>query len=639
MYGYAGKLLDIDLSRQYVKEIPLETELVQKYISGAGFSAKLVYDRVPPGADPLGPENVICFAVGVLTGTNIPTACRTEVSAKSPATELFGTSNSGSFWGSELKYAGYDGIIIRGRAATPVYLSITTDKVEILPADHLWGKDSWDTLGLIRRNFGDEEIQVAAIGPGGEKLCRFASIQNGPYDAWGRTGLGAVMGSKNLKAIAVRGNKPLRVHDKKKYLKAVEKCREAIYKSPFYGPFSKFGTMLATIPYYEFGALPGRNFQTGVLTGWLETRSRNLVRKYSKRGIACIACPIACAHWVEVKEGPYAGLQVKDMEVTPLIGFAAGCDINNIPAVAKITERCQRYGIDLVSTAGTVAFAMELYQRGILSEKEIGFKLEWGDETALFRLIDLIVRREGIGDVLAEGTKRAGEKIPGASYYAMHIKGLEIPMADPRGRWSTWTFGNITNIRGGDHLRNRNPVENLRYNKNPLEYSWEVFGFPDELYEYLDMPQKIKEEIFHPESKDVNIPKMSKWAEDLISLYNTLGMCIRPPVLQAVGPTLLAELYSSLTGIEITGEVLMKTGERIWNLQKLFNLREGEKKEDSVYPQRFYQEMLPDGPSRGRILNPAKVQETLEEYYKARGWERDTGIPTKEKLRELEISV
>ncbi|MFZ5754582.1 MAG: aldehyde ferredoxin oxidoreductase N-terminal domain-containing protein, partial [Bacillota bacterium] len=258
MYGYAGKLLDIDLSRQYVKEIPLETELIQKYISGVGFSTKIVYDQVPPGADPLGPESVICFAVGVLTGTNIPTACRTEVSAKSPATELFGTSNSGSFWGSELKYAGYDGIIIRGRAATPVYLYITTDKVEILPALHLWGKDAWDTLGLIRQKFLDEEIQVAAIGPGGEKLCRFASIQNGPYDAWGRTGLGAVMGSKNLKAIAVRGNKPLRVHDKKKYQKAVEKCREAIYKSPFYGPFSKFGTMLATIPYYEFGALPGR---------------------------------------------------------------------------------------------------------------------------------------------------------------------------------------------------------------------------------------------------------------------------------------------------------------------------------------------------------------------------------------------
>lgn len=638
MYGYAGKLLDIELSRREVKEIPLEKELIQKYLSGVGFSTKIVYDQVPPWADPLGPENVICFAVGVLAGTNIPTACRTEVSAKSPATGRFGTSNSGSFWGSELKYAGYDGIIIRGRAEEPVYLRITNDRAEILPAGFLWGKDSWETLELIREKHGDEEIQVAAIGPGGEKLCRFASIQNGPYDAWGRTGLGAVMGSKNLKAVAVRGSKPLRVYDKKRYLKAVEKCRKAIFNSPFYGPFSKFGTMLATVPYYEFGALPGRNFQTGVLKGWLETRSRHLVHKYSKRGIACQACPIACAHWVEVKEGPYAGLQMKDMEVTPLMGFAAGCDINNIPAVAKITEKCQRYGLDLVSAAGSAAFAMELYQRGILSEKEIGFKLEWGDEAALFRLIDLIARREGIGDILAEGTKRAGEKIPGASYFAMHIKGLEIPMADPRGRWSTWTFGNITNIRGGDHLRNRNPVENLRYNKDPLDYSWETFGFSEELYENMDMPRQIKEEIFHPETKDVNIPKMSKWAEDLISLYNALGMCIRPPVLQAVGPSLLAELYSSLAGIEMTGEGLMKTGERVWNLQKLFNLREGEEKLESAYPRRFYQEMLPEGPGRGRVLDPQKVQETLEEYYKARGWDQETGAPTDAKLQELEVT-
>jgi aldehyde:ferredoxin oxidoreductase len=635
MYGYAGKLLDINLSTLTVNALPLDEELIKNYVGGVGFSTKIIYDQVPVGIDPFDPENILCFGVGSLVGTNVPTACRTEVSAKSPATGLFGTSNSGSFWGSELKFAGYDGIIIRGRASSAVYISINNEKVEIVPASYVWGKDAWETIKLIRNELKDDEIQIAAIGQAGENLCRFASIENGPYDAWGRTGLGAVMGSKKLKAIAVRGNKSIKVFNKKSFLNFTNQARAAIYESPFYGPFSKFGTMLATVPYYEFGALPGRNFQTGVIDNWMETRSRKLVSKYSNRGISCISCPIACAHWVEVKEGPYKGLRIKDMEVTPLIGFAAGCDINNIPAVSKLTEVCQRYGIDMVSAAGTIAFSMELFQRKIITEKDIGFQLEWGNEEAVFKLLDLIIKRDGIGDILAEGTKRAAEKIPGAENYAMHIKGLEIPMADPRGRWSTWTFGNITNIRGGDHLRNRNPVENLRFNDNPIEYKCEKFGFPDEIYEKLDMFEKVKEEVFQQETRDVNISRMSKWAEDLISVYNTLGICIRPPVLQAVGPTLLSNLYSTLTGIDITGEDLMKVGERIWNLQKLFNLREGEKSEDSVFPKRFYNEILPDGPSKGKKLDAVKVKEVLGDYYQVRGWDRQTGVPTKEKLDEL----
>ncbi|MEL7654802.1 MAG: aldehyde ferredoxin oxidoreductase C-terminal domain-containing protein, partial [Bacillota bacterium] len=222
-------------------------------------------------------------------------------------------------------------------------------------------------------------------------------------------------------------------------------------------------------------------------------------------------------------------------------------------------------------------------------------------------------------------------------YYAMHIKGLEIPMADARGRWSTWTFGNITNIRGGDHLRNRNPVENLRFNENPIEYKTEKFAFSDEVYEELDMFEDVKEAVFDSKSKDVNIAKMSKWSEDLISVYNAIGLCIRPPVLQSIGPSLISALYTSLTGIEISPEEIMKTGERIWNIQKLFNLREGERMEDSRYPQRFYQESMTKGPSPGRILDETKVQETLEEYYKARGWEKGSGKPTKEKLNELSI--
>lgn len=634
LFGYAGKLLEVDLSRMLTKEIPLDDEHRKNYISGVGFTTKFVYEGVPVGADPLGPDNILAFGVGVLAGTNVPTACRTEASAKSPATGLFGTSNSGNFWGSELKYAGFDGIIIRGKAPYPVYLYVHDNEVQLLKADYLWGKDSWETFQKIRSEHKDEEIQVACIGQGGEKLCRFASIQNGPYDAWGRTGLGAVMGSKNLKAIAVRGTGSITVYDKKAFVSNVSKCREAIYKSPFFEPFQKFGTMLATIPYYEFGALPGRNFQTGTIDNWLETRSRKQVHKYSKRGIACISCPISCAHWVEVKEGPFQGLRVKDMEVTPLMGFAAGCDVDNIPAVAYLSMVCQKYGIDMVSTASSVAFVMELFQRGIIDEGELGFTAQWGDLQAVLKIIDLIVNREGIGNSLAEGTRRAAQAIPGAEYYAMQIKGLEIPMADARGRWSTWTFGNLTNIRGGDHLRCRNPVENLRFNENPVQYKQERFSFSDEIYNALDMPELIKQEIFESDTRNVSIPKMAKWSEDLISLYNCVGLCIRPPVLQAVGPTLIAEIYESLTGFQISSEEMQRAGERIWNMQKLFNLREGETKESSCYPARFYKEELPGSASTGKELSPEKVAEALAEYYEARGW-NSTGVPSQEKLKNL----
>ncbi|MCX7781792.1 MAG: aldehyde ferredoxin oxidoreductase family protein [Negativicutes bacterium] len=635
MYGFAGTLLDINLTTRTVGRAKLTDDQV-KSLGGIGISTRVVAEYVPADADALSPANVLCFAVGAFAGTHIPAACRTEVSAKSPATGLFGTANSGAYWGSELKFAGYDGVIIRGRAEQPVYILIRDSEVAIVPADELKGKDSWETIKTIRKEWADQEIQVAAIGPAGENLCRFASIQNGPYDAWGRTGLGAVMGSKNLKAIAVRGSGAVRVADKQKLLTAERRCREAIYNSPFFASFARFGTMLATVPYYEFGALPGRNFQQGQVDNWLETRSRKLVPQYSKRGIACISCPIACAHWVEIREGPYRGLELKDMEVTPLIGFGAGCDIENIPAIAKLTEMCQRYGVDMVSAAGTIAFALELFEKGLITVADIGFPLAWGDTEAVLALLAMIARREGFGNLLAEGTMRAGEAIHGASRYAMHIKGLEIPMADPRGRWSTWTFGNLTNIRGGDHLRCRNPVENLRFNAGPVEYRYEKFGLGAELLANLDMPPNVKSEIFSGD-QDVDIPRMAKWAEDLITVFNSVGLCIRPPVLQAIGPSVIAQLFTALTGVEKTAAEIMAAGERTWNLQKLFNLKCGESGDRSVYPDRFYQEVLQRSPS-ARKLERSKVQAMLEEYYAARGWSK-LGIPTESKLKELGLAV
>lgn len=637
MYGYAGRILDVDLTSGKIKVLPVDASLAKEYLGGLGFNARLLFAEIPAGADPLGPENVLVFCAGALVGTNVPTASRTEASALSPATNLFGTSNSGNFWGSELKFAGFDGVIIRGKATAPVYLLICDGQAKILPADHLWGLDAWEVVCRLRREHGDEAIQVAAIGPAGERLVRFASIENGPFDAWARTGLGAVMGSKNLKAVAVRGKGTVKVAKKKDFLRAVEEAKRALFSSPFYGPFSRYGTMLASLPYQEFGALPGRNFRRGALPGWEESRSRKVMHKYTSRGIACIACPIACAHWVEVREGPHGGLQLKDLEVTPVIGFGAGCDVGDLASVAALTALCQRLGLDMVSAAAVVALAMELFERGILSEKDVGFPLRWGDEKAVADLLEMIAYRQGIGDILAEGVRRASRHFPGAEKCAVEIKGLEPFLLDPRARWSTWTFGYLTNLRGGDHLRTRNPVENLRYNENPLPYFTEKFGFPQEMYDSLDMPEHLKREIFDPDTKDVNIPRMSKWSEDLLALYNSLGVCIRPPLLHTIGPTLLARLYSTLTGTEITPEEAIQAGERTWNLQKLFNLRHGEKPEDSDFPPRFYEEGVEAGPAAGKKLDRAKVREVLREYYRARGWDEETGVPGVEKLAELNL--
>ncbi|MCL6611525.1 MAG: aldehyde ferredoxin oxidoreductase family protein [Peptococcaceae bacterium] len=634
-YGYAGSILDIDLTSGTVRKKDLPEEMARRYLGGLGFNANILYRELNPGTDPLGPDNILVFSTGPLVGTSVPTACRTEASALSPATGLFGTANSGNYWGGELKCAGYDALIIRGRSEKPVFIRICDGSVEILPAGRLWGKDAWDAIKAVRKDQGDSEMQVAVIGQAGENMVRFASIENGPFDAWARTGLGAVMGSKNLKAVAVRGTGGIKVARPKDFSAALDDTRRAINSSPFYEAFKRFGTMLASIPYYEFGSLPGRNYQTGRPENWMETRTRKQLPGLSNRGVSCQACPIACAHWVRVKDGPYAGLELKDMEVTPVIGFGAGCDIGSLPAIAALSGACQRYGMDMVSASACVAFTMEMYQKGIISRDDLGFDLPWGDEEGTFKLLDMIANRRGIGNILAGGTRLASASFPGSEVFSVHVKGLECFLADPRGRWSTWTFGYITNIRGGDHLRTRNPVENLKYNDNPVPYRTEKFGLPDRVYESLDMPPELKKAAFDPDSRDVNIPVMSKWSEDLISIYNSLGMCIRPPVLHTVGPALFSRLTTGLTGLDISPEDIALAGERTWNTVKLFNLKHGEKPEQSDFPPRFYRDR-PADPGK-EPLDPGAVKAVLGEYYRARGWDPETGVPTPEKLAELGI--
>ncbi len=628
-YGYAGKILEVNLTTGEVKDRELSPQFCQECLGGAGFNARIVYDEVPCGADPLGPENVLVFSVGTLVGSPFPTASRTEASAKSPITGLFGTSNSGMFFGLELKRCGYDGIVIKGRAGKPVYLLIEEDEVRILEASELWGRDAWETLDLLKSRHRDS--QVALIGPAGENLVKFASIENGYYDAWARTGLGAVMGSKKLKAIVVKGRKIIKACETEKMFDIAQRARRLIESSPFFVPFKGYGSMNAAIPYGNFNALAAHNYTLGCLPDWTQEFGRSRVESFIRGNVACQACIIACGHWVEIKDGEYRGTRMKDMEVTPVVSFGSQVGLK-LEAVVKACEIAQRMGMDMVSAAGVIAMAIELFQEGLLSREEVGYDIAFGDDKGVFRLMQDIAYRRGIGDVLAEGTKRAGRHFKGASDKAMQVKGLELPMIDPRGRWSTWTLGMLTNVRGGDHLRCRNPVENLRYNENRFEYEREKFGLGDRVYRELDMPAELKEQAIDMETDTVDIAVMSKWAEDLINLFNSVGVCIRPPVLHRIGPAILAEAYTAFTGLDMSGDELALAAERAWNLMKLFNLREGEKPEDSVFPRRFYEQKV-----KGKVLPEEKVRQVLRKYYGIRGWDPETGQPLPDKLRQLGI--
>ncbi|ABI69133.1 aldehyde ferredoxin oxidoreductase family protein [Syntrophomonas wolfei] len=629
MFGYAGKMLEVNLSTQKIKTRKLEPDLARDYIGGIGFNARILYDEIPAGADPLGPDNVLVFSVGCLVGTPFPTASRMEVSAKSPASNGFGSSNSGAFLGLRLKCAGYDGMIIKGQAQKPVYLLIEEDTIEIKEASFIWGKDAWESIDLLKaRHYGAE---IMLIGQAGENLVRFASIENGYYDGFGRTGMGAVMGSKKLKAVVVRGSKPIVPADPQGVLELSAKGQKLIKSASSYQAFCAYGTMNATIPYGGFNALSVHNYSRGTLPDWKQKAGRQIVDIYGSRHIACQSCIIACGHLAEINEGKYAGTLVKDMEITPTVSYSSNVGLSTEASI-KSSELCQRYGIDMSSSGSVIAFAMELYQKGIINKDDVGYELAFGDDDAAFALLRDISLRQGIGDILAEGVKRAAEHWPGADDYAIHVKGVEVPMIDPRGRWSTWTLGMLTNIRGGDHLRCRNPVENLRYNENLYHYQKERFGFKKPMYDRLDMPENLKSAAIDLESDTVDIAIMSKWAEDLINLYNSVGICIRPPIMETIGPTLLAEIYTCMTGIPMSPDELMMGSERAWNLMKLFNIRHGEVAGDSKFPRRFYREL-----QSGNIVDEDKVQAVLEQYWQARGWDPGTGHPLPETEKRLGI--
>jgi len=631
--GY-GRILDVDLSSGRVEQRDIPAQLASEYIGGMGFGVKILFDEVGPEVDPLGADNIIIFANGPLTGTRMPCSGRTEITTKSPLTGSIGTGNTGGSWGVSLRKAGFDILIVRKKAAGPVYLWIDDSRVEIREADHLWGKDTHETSDILCRELGPSGLSVPsvlAIGQAGENLVKYSCPINDQHHCAARSGAGAVMGSKLLKAIAVRGTGSIEAARPEEFQQAVKVAAERLMEAN-----NSNSILLGKAPdvrqnLLDMGCLPGRNFQTGVVANW-ETRDAVATRKYlvGKEG-TCHACPVSCFNLAEVKEGKYKG--VKAARATApgaAVTWGAGCGIDNLPAIWKCKELCQYYGLDYGSAGSAVAFAMELFQRGIITRNDAdGLDLTWGNEDAVIELLRKIAFREGFGGVLAEGTVGAATKIgKGTEHYAMAIKGVEMNAIDPRSGWRGFVFGDITNPRGGDNIKTTHGVSEL-YNPRWWTDKYDIFEDVKTGMFGGVLPQEVA-------STWQGKPLLTKWFGDLFAMVNSVGVCIFPSGSRlAWGPTYYARVLSAWTGHDYTPEDIMKYGERIFNLLKAYTVRQGLTRKDDAWPERFYSEGLPEGPAKGAVLSREGIDRLLDEYYQLRGWDKKTGCPTYEKMVEL----
>jgi aldehyde:ferredoxin oxidoreductase len=603
--GYMGKFLYIDLTKEEVREIPLPQWMAEKYIGGKGFGAKILYDFLPAGTDPLAPENIIMFMAGPLTGTAAP-SMRACVVTKSPLTETFLDSYFGGHFGPEIKYAGYDGLIITGKAARPVYLWINDSDVAIKPASQLWGRDALEVNAAIKEELGDNTVKVVSIGPAGENGVRYALINCEYNRQAGRGGTGAVMGSKNLKAIALRGTKQVRVEDTSAFRDAIEKANAELKESPDVQALVETGTASAVPFANETGLLPCRNYKDGTYESANKLSDIGQSKYLWLKSAACMGCPIRCSKMGVVRTGKYAGTisDIVEYESAALIG--SNLEIEDIRAVAYLVKLCDRLGLDSMSAGSAIAFAMEACEKGLIEPPE-DIKLEFGSVEAAEYLIKAITFREGfLGELLAEGVKRAAEKLKGgAEEFAVHVKGLESPAWGPRGV-PGMGLALMTADRGGCHQR----------------------GFP---VAYEAGGEKWN-------GKPVEPLGLEGKAEIVVQLQNylagtdTLVKCDFGGF--GVQPATYAKLLSAATGRSVSESHFDNVGERIWNLTRLFNLREGIDYTQDRLPARFVNEPLPSGPNKGHRITEDDMKYLRTDYYNVRGWD-EKGVPTGATLDRL----
>jgi len=609
--GYSGKILRVNLTDQTAKEEAPSQDVARDFIGGAGFGIKYLFDEVKGGTDALGPDNKLIFASGPFSGTTIPCASRMAVTSKSPLTGAVGMALTGGYFPVELKFAGWDALIIEGKAETPTYVWIKDGEVKFRSAKKLWGMKTTDTQQIIKNELHDQNIRVACIGPAGENQIKIASIIN-EWRAIGRKGLGAVMGSKNLKAIAIRGTGEVAVADKDKLKAAKGEMTKAMKESHvLYTAFSKMGTPMVVDHTCATGIFPTKNFTT---TGEYNPVDKIGTEVQMTRNVgfeACYGCPVGCSQLKLAKTGAYAGILTEGPEFETMYAYGGATGVENIDAIIAADRMADELGFDTLSSGVTIAFAMELFEKGILTKEDTGgLELNFGNHEAMNTILKMMAYREGIGDLLADGSRAAAEKIgKGSEKYAMHVKGLELPAYDVRGA-KAHGLNYATSYTGADHCRG---------------YAFqEIFGIP--------VPHEV--DRFTADGKG----KLTKWNQDIrTATTDAPTMCAFLLDMAVVGIAAqnTASLMEAVTGFAYTPDDILQVGERINNLAHAFNVREGLTRADDTLPERLLTEPLKGGASKGHFISRDELNQMLDEYYEARGWDVETGTPSRQKLEEL----
>jgi len=615
IHGVGGKVIWVDLTKGEIEKLPIEMKLVEKYLLGAGYLSKVLFDSIPVGIDPLSPENVLGFATGLLTASMFPQSSRHVVAALSPLTDVWGESHAAGFWGPELKLAGYDAIFFTGASPNPVYLNINDSTVELLSADDVWGRDVFETDDILRERHG-KRARLIYIGQAGENLVRFAAVMNDRDRASARSGLGAVMGSKKLKAICVRGTGKIEVADPKKYMDTMDEFYRRMLANPFTPGRAKYGTTNLVEMMQHIGRLPSYNMRQGVFEGYEKISGETITEKYLVKPRSDWCCLQRCARYTTVKEGPYKYIGGgPEFETQSALGSRCGND--NLESVLFGHHLANQYGMDTISLGGTISWAMEAWDEGLLTADDTeGIDLSWGNHGSIVKLIKMIAFREGFGDILAEGSARAAEKIGrGTEKFVMTVKKQEIAGQEPRAQKSMGLAA-VTAARGADHL-----------------YAFPVLdeaGFDDEIRERFGeeyLPEMA--ERLNPKYKGI----MVKECEDFMVVVESLGLCKYgtqiPPEFYYEDVALALKVHN---GLEFTRADLQTIGERIVNLNRLFNVKRGVTRADDNLPDRLTKEGAPLGPSKGEVV---ELDQMLDEYYLKRGWDNETGIPYASTLKRL----
>jgi aldehyde:ferredoxin oxidoreductase len=601
MKGYHGRLLEVDLSTGKMTDLPLSEDFLKKYIGGATLAAALVYDRLSKGTDPLAPGSPLVFAAGPFTGTPLPMVSRYAVGGISPLTGFWGEATSGGRFPFRLKGSGWDGLLVKGKADRPVYLYMKEGKTEIRNASHLWGKDSYQTQKAIKDELKDDSVSIACIGSGGERLIKYAAIMNDSGRAAGRCGLGALMGSKNLKAVAASGNLRPELSNSEKVRDLAKQAVAQINGNLVSVAFREYGTMMYTDMAMTLGDAPAKYFTKDIFPVSKVT-GQALRQAYTVRNYACLGCPIGCGReLVDFKPG----LNVDGPEYETAVGFGPLCLNTDLDSIVRANHLCNTHGIDTISAAVSIAYAFYLYGLGVITKKQVGFELKWGDGEAIIKLVEMIVAQEGIGKIFSQGTLAMAKEFGRNADEAAQVKGLEMPMHDGRA-FHGMALTYATNPRGACHLKG--------------DYYNVDLG--NMVLEYMILPS----ERLSSEGKSEGVAKY----QSLKDLFDSLALCKFAPLTA----TQLCEMLNAVTGWEFGAKELLAAGDRSINLKRAVSNKLGLTREHDKLP-RICLAALDEGSTAG--VEP-EMEKMLRGYYQFRGWDWETGRPTKAKLLELGLS-